>query len=193
MFFWVPFRCFRNPCNGSFPCSCITKVSSMFLYQWVGLFIAVLMSLFEAFHVEVCKQFSFTDLFGGGGDLQAYIDITVYLVIIFVGLIVKFVIFMLLLLLYVCDMLCCFPTTIIFQHLSFSFTQSLVKWWIDFSLEIFALNELVLTVMCSGWRQTDLEWVLRSHSLINTILGMGPYGQKGFQLQNYFHKSWEHY
>ena len=40
----------------------------MFLYQWVGLFIAVLMSLFEVFHVEVCRHLSITDFFEGRGE-----------------------------------------------------------------------------------------------------------------------------
>jgi len=98
MILWIPFRCFRNSCNISFPCSYTTKVSSIFLYQWVSLFIAVLMSLFEVFHVEVCKHLSITDFFGEGGregkDLQAYVNVCVYLVI---GLIVNFMIYMLLL------------------------------------------------------------------------------------------------
>lgn len=132
IFLCIPFRCFRNSCNISFPSSYTTKVSSMFLYQWVSLFIAVLMSLFEVFHVEVCKHLSITDFFGRlgvgkGEDLQAYINTCVYLVIILVGLIVNFMIFMLLLFLYVCDTLCCFPTAIIFQHLSFSFLQSILE------------------------------------------------------------------
>ena len=160
-FLWVPFRCFRNSCNISFPCSYMTKVLSMFLYQWVSLFISVLMFLFEVFHVEVCKHLSITDFFAGGWcvgwGLQACINTCVYLVIILVGLIVNVMIFTLLLFLYFCDTLFCFPTTIILRHLSFSFMHSLVKWWIDVSLEIFALNELVSTVTCSSRRQTGIS------------------------------------
>jgi len=45
----------------------------MFLYQWVGLFIAVLMSLFEVFPEEVCKHLSITDFSGGRGRIFKHI------------------------------------------------------------------------------------------------------------------------
>jgi len=70
----------------------------MFLYQWVSLFVAVLMSVvFEVFYLEVCKHLSISDFFGGGVGLQACINTCVYLVIILVGLIVNSMVFMLLL------------------------------------------------------------------------------------------------
>jgi hypothetical protein len=85
-------------------------------------------------------------------------------------------IFELLLFLYVCDTLCCFLTTIIFQHLSFSFTQSLVTWWIDVSLEIFALNKLVLTVTCSSQGRTGISTEKPQFDQHNS--GEGPYRER---------------
>ena len=45
MFSWIPFRCFWNSCNTRFPCGHTTKVLSTYLYQQIGLCIAVLMAV----------------------------------------------------------------------------------------------------------------------------------------------------
>lgn len=61
----IHFKCSRNPCNASFLCGHTTQVLSTYLYQWIGLFIAVKMAVFLR-----CSVVKFTTT-GAKGDAMA--------------------------------------------------------------------------------------------------------------------------